>query len=96
VAAVLLYVGGLSALQTFTVIAAAPFVVVMVAMCFALMVDLRRDPQRERRLGPVRGHVSVEEPDEADLPVEPTAPGGRDNGGTAATGRHDPRASRGS
>ncbi|SFA97776.1 choline/carnitine/betaine transport [Amycolatopsis marina] len=54
VAAVLLYVGGLGALQTFTVIVAAPFVVVMVALCVALMVDLRRDPLRERRAGPVR------------------------------------------
>ena len=57
VAGVLLYVGGLGALQTFTVIVAAPFVIVMILFCGALMVDLRRDPLRERRMGPVRGHV---------------------------------------
>lgn len=90
VAAVLLYVGGLGALQTFTVIVAAPFVVVMVALCVALMVDLRRDPLRERRAGPVRrGHIpptddTVIEVGQADsgkdgkekqgTPAKPTAP----------------------
>ncbi len=56
VAAVLLYVGGLGALQTFTIIVACPFVVVMIALCWALYVDLRRDPLRGRPAGPVRGH----------------------------------------
>ena len=67
VAAVLLYVGGLGALQTFTVIVAAPFVVVMIALCFALMVDLRRDPLRERQALPVRrGHVPPNDEAEAE------------------------------
>jgi glycine betaine transporter len=57
VAAVLLLLGGLAALQTFTILAAAPFVLVMVGLCWALYVDLRRDPLRTRRIGPVRGYA---------------------------------------
>jgi len=57
VAAVLLLLGGLDALQTFTILVASPFVVVMVGMCWALYVDLRRDPLRTRQLGPVRGYA---------------------------------------
>jgi glycine betaine transporter len=44
VAAVLLSVGSLEALQTLTIIAAAPFLLVMIGLCVALMMDLRRDP----------------------------------------------------
>lgn len=44
VAAVLLFIGSLEALQTLTIIAAAPFVLIMVALCVALMMDLRNDP----------------------------------------------------
>ncbi|MEU2157150.1 BCCT family transporter [Streptomyces sp. NPDC019396] len=49
VAAVMLLVGGgqgnvLAGLQNLTILVAAPFVVVMLGMCFALMRDLRRDP----------------------------------------------------
>ena len=47
VAAVMLAIGGstaLSGIQNLTFIAALPFTVVMVAMCFALMKDLLRDP----------------------------------------------------
>jgi glycine betaine transporter len=57
VAAVLLLLGGLGALQTFTILTAAPFVLVMVGLCWALYVDLRGDPLRTRRLGPVRGYA---------------------------------------
>lgn len=57
VAVVLLYVGGLQALQTFTIIVAAPFVFVMIGLCWSVLVDLRRDPLRQRRPGPVRGHA---------------------------------------
>ncbi len=57
VAAVLLTVDGLQALQTFTILAATPFVLILIGLCFALYADLRRDPLRERRVGPVRGHV---------------------------------------
>ncbi len=55
VAAVLLWVGGLQALQTFTILAASPFILIMIGLCVSLYVDLRRDPMRQRRLGPVRG-----------------------------------------
>lgn len=47
VAALLLAISGndaLSGLQTMAIIAALPFVVVMIAMCFSLYKDLRRDP----------------------------------------------------
>ncbi|MEU7474016.1 BCCT family transporter [Streptomyces sp. NPDC044984] len=49
VAAIMLLVGSgqgdaLTGLQNLTILAAAPFVVVMVFMCVALMRDLRRDP----------------------------------------------------
>ncbi|RNE64160.1 BCCT family transporter [Cryobacterium tepidiphilum] len=54
VAAVLLYVGGLGALQTFTILAASPFVLIIIGLCVSLYVDLRRDPLRQRTLGPVR------------------------------------------
>ncbi|WHM29476.1 BCCT family transporter [Streptomyces sp. BPPL-273] len=49
VAAIMLLVGSgegdaLTGLQNLTILAAAPFVIVMIFMCFALMRDLRRDP----------------------------------------------------
>ncbi|AQS66464.1 BCCT family transporter [Streptomyces pactum] len=49
VAAIMLLVGSgegdaLTGLQNLTILAAAPFVVVMIGMCVALMRDLRRDP----------------------------------------------------
>ncbi|MEC5184863.1 choline/carnitine/betaine transport [Cryobacterium sp. MP_3.1] len=59
VAAVLLFVGGLGALQTFTILAASPFVVIIVGLCVSLYVDLRRDPLRQRTLGPVRTSSEV-------------------------------------
>jgi len=54
VAAVLLFVGGLGALQTFTILAATPFVLIIIGLCVSLYVDLRRDPLRQRTVGPVR------------------------------------------
>jgi choline-glycine betaine transporter len=44
VAAVLLWSGGLSALQTLVIIVAGPFMLVIVAMCFSLMKALRDEP----------------------------------------------------
>lgn len=47
VAAIMLAIGGnaaLTGIQNLTFIAALPFTVVMVAMCYALMKDLLRDP----------------------------------------------------
>ncbi|MEW9263779.1 BCCT family transporter [Kineococcus endophyticus] len=43
VAVVLLYAGGLQALQNVTIIAATPFLVVMVALCIAITKDIRSD-----------------------------------------------------
>jgi choline-glycine betaine transporter len=59
VAAVLLYVGGLGALQTFTILAASPFVLIIIGLCVSLYVDLRRDPLRQRTLGPVRTSSAI-------------------------------------
>ena len=59
VAAVLLLVGGLDALQTFTILVASPFVVIVGLLCWALYADLRRDPLRARRAGAVRDHVPL-------------------------------------
>ncbi len=42
VAGVLLFTGGLAALQTATIITALPFCLVIVAICWALIVDWRR------------------------------------------------------
>ncbi|MEV5594604.1 BCCT family transporter [Streptomyces sp. NPDC052496] len=44
VAAVLLVAGGLGALQTATILVALPFVFVMLALCWALLKELRGDP----------------------------------------------------
>ncbi|HEX8780523.1 MAG TPA: BCCT family transporter [Nocardioides sp.] len=47
VAAVMLLIGGeaaLTGLQTITIVAALPFVFVMIGLCFALVKDLREDP----------------------------------------------------
>jgi choline-glycine betaine transporter len=44
VAAALLWVGSLQALQTLTIIAAAPFILIMIGLCTALMMDLSKDP----------------------------------------------------
>ncbi|MFF0447983.1 BCCT family transporter [Streptomyces sp. NPDC004609] len=59
VAAIMLLVGNgegdaLAGLQNLTILVAAPFVVVMLGMCVALMRDLRRDPLI------VRGELGVE------------------------------------
>jgi choline/carnitine/betaine transport len=62
VAAVLLYVGGLGALQTFTILAATPFVLIIIGLCVSLYVDLRRDPLRQRARIPER--VAAEAPGE--------------------------------
>jgi len=62
VAIMLLLVGGLGALQTFTIIAASPFVLVLIGLCISLYVDLRRDPLRARRAGPVRVQWPVSPP----------------------------------
>ncbi len=52
VAAVMLLIGGdsaLTGLQNITIVAALPFVLVMIALCFALVKDLGSDPLMVRR-----------------------------------------------
>lgn len=53
VAAVLLVAGGLDSLQSATILVALPFAVVMLALCWALLKELREDPGA----GPARGHA---------------------------------------
>src|SRR5690606_12541507 len=54
IAAVLLLSGGLAALQTASVIAALPFAVILIGMCFALHRALSRDHDIERKRAPDR------------------------------------------
>jgi glycine betaine transporter len=49
VAAVLLLAGGLEGLKTLTIIVAAPFLVIMAALCVSLARDLRHDPAARKR-----------------------------------------------
>jgi glycine betaine transporter len=70
VAIVLLQVGGLGALQNVTIIAATPFLLVMVAMCVAVVKDIRSD----ELMRPVRGVITV--------PDTPAALNGTKNGAT--------------
>jgi choline/carnitine/betaine transport len=59
VAAVMLIIGGadaLTGLQTITIVAALPFVVIMVGLIVALMKDLRNDPLMVRRN---RGEIAI-------------------------------------
>ena len=44
VAAVLLWAGGLSALQTLVIIVAGPFMLILIGMCVSLMKELRQEP----------------------------------------------------
>ncbi len=43
VAAVLLWAGGLAALQTLVILVAAPFMLILIGMCFSLMKELRKE-----------------------------------------------------
>ncbi|MDT0449071.1 BCCT family transporter [Streptomyces hesseae] len=53
VAAVLLVAGGLKSLQSATILVALPFVLVMLAVCWSLVSELRTDPGA----GPARHHA---------------------------------------
>ncbi|MDN5758171.1 MAG: BCCT family transporter [Tomitella sp.] len=57
VAIVLLYVGGLQAIQTFVILAASPFMLIMVGMILSFYKDLRHDPLRQQIGPPVRKHA---------------------------------------
>ena len=51
-AAILLVVGGLNALQNGAILAATPFALIMVAMCWALYKVLRDDYAEQEQAGP--------------------------------------------
>ncbi|MGH3346326.1 MAG: BCCT family transporter [Nocardioides sp.] len=57
VASVLLWSGGLSALQTLVIIVAGPFMLVIVAMCVSLMKSLREEPYESTLPARVRAAV---------------------------------------
>ncbi len=46
-AAILLVSGGLAALQAASIIAALPFSVIMLAMCYSLMLGLKQESQHQ-------------------------------------------------
>lgn len=83
VAIVLIYVGGLEAIQTFVILAASPFIIVMALMAMAFFKDLRHDPLRQQINPPVRPHA----PDlTEDTNVNGMAGNGKSgNGGTATS-----------
>jgi choline-glycine betaine transporter len=58
-AAILLLAGGLESLQQAAIISAAPFVLVMICMCYSLFKELRKEPLPERRVAPEPERASV-------------------------------------
>ncbi|WP_182359115.1 BCCT family transporter [Tomitella gaofuii] len=66
VAIVLLYVGGLDAIETFVILAASPFMLLMIGMAVSFYLDLRHDPLRTQIAPPVRKHA----PDPVDTSIE--------------------------
>jgi len=66
VAVVLLQAGGLQGLQNVTILAATPFLVVMVALCVAIVRDLRTEPSLELvRLDPGQRVVTLPDTEDA-------------------------------
>ncbi|MDQ8704002.1 BCCT family transporter [Streptomyces sp. LHD-70] len=63
VAAVLLLAGGLEAVKQVAVIAAFPFLFVMIGMCVSLVKALRAEPRRERSPEPASAQEGDELPD---------------------------------
>ena len=57
VAIVLILVGGLDAIETFVILAASPFMIVMALMAVSFFIDLRHDPLRQQINPPVRQHA---------------------------------------
>lgn len=66
VAMVLILVGGLDAIETFVILAATPFVIIMLGMSVAFFADLRHDPLRQQINPPVRQYA----PDPIDTSLE--------------------------
>lgn len=57
VAIVLILVGGLDAIETFVILAASPFMIIMGAMAITFFMELRHDPLRQSLNPPVRKHA---------------------------------------
>jgi len=57
VAIVLILVGGIDAIQTFVILAATPFMLIMGAMAIVFFMELRHDPLRQSINPPVRQHA---------------------------------------
>ncbi|WP_211128167.1 BCCT family transporter [Streptomyces yatensis] len=109
VAAVMLLIGGgggdaLTGLQNLTILVAAPFTLVMVGLCWALLKDLRRDPlivRGERgeeavEMAVIAGHEKYDGEFEIRIgPATPpdadsdASPGGEDGDGDGADGSGD-------
>jgi glycine betaine transporter len=56
VALALLLMGGLDALQWGAIVAASPFVLILVAMCVGFMIDIRHDVRADPQLARATGH----------------------------------------
>ncbi len=82
VAIVLIFVGGLSAIETFVILAATPFMLVMLAMIVSFYIDLRHDPLRQQIAPPVRKH--------APAPLDPPRSRGGSDGNAAAEPDEEP------
>lgn len=102
VAAVMLLVGGggddaLTGLQNLTILVAAPFTLVMVGLCWALLKDLRRDPLIVRgekgeeavEMAVIAGHEKYD--GDFELRIGPAAPA-ENIDGAAGTGEAEPQA----
>jgi len=57
VSIVLIIVGGLDAIETFVILAASPFMIIMIAMAITFFLELRHDPLRQSINPPVRKHA---------------------------------------
>lgn len=57
VALVLILVGGLDAIETFVILAATPFMIIMGWMAITFFMELRHDPLRQSLSPPVRKHA---------------------------------------
>lgn len=79
VAALLLWQGGLEALQRLVIIVAGPFMLILIAMCVSLMKSLREEPDislippRERKV------AQTYLVPRSELPLRPVDPGGPDD-----------------
>src|SRR5699024_7568905 len=81
VAVVLILVGGVDAIQTFVILAATPFMIIMIGMAISFFMELRHDPLRQSVNPPVRKHA----PDLADNDISQQT-SSESNGGEGLSG----------